>query len=81
MKAWILKIAGKYLGGLDGSDFDRVVVWVTQAGRNPAIKSGYEEALWVIKNFNATFAKRLDWAVRTVVQIAYAYAKLTGLDT
>lgn len=77
MQTYLLKILAKWLGKIDNSGFEKVVNWVISVSEKQ--KSGIKKAEEVIGEFNKEWADRAGFAVRTVVQLAYAYARLKGL--
>jgi len=81
MRERIVKLAIRFIAGLNASNFEKVVGWVVDAGRNEALKTGLEEANEVVAKYNSEFAEKASYVVRTVVQIAYFIARVRGLKT
>lgn len=75
---FILKLAAKYLAKINFKEIDKIVSWVIEVSEKN--KEGWEKAEEVINQFDNEWADRASWVVRTVVQIAYAIAKIRGLE-
>ena len=81
MKELVIKIAAKWIAGIKGKQFEQVIEWVVRAGKNEEFKTGAQEAHAVALQYNAKFAQKASFVVRTIVQLAYFIARLRGLDT
>jgi len=81
MRERIVKLAIRFIAGINGKNFERVIQWVVDAGKNPELKSGLEEANAVVAQYDSEFAQKATYIVRTVVQIAYFIARIRGLKT
>ena len=73
----LIKFIASKLSGIGGRGFDDVVEWVIEVA--PQDMRGWEKAEQVIRIFNHRWAEVAGFAVRTVVQLAYAYARIKGL--
>lgn len=76
MKAILLKFVATRLAAIGGSDFDRVVGWVIDV--STAKLEGWQKAQEVISLFNGKWGMVAGFIARTVVQLAYTYARLKG---
>lgn len=77
MKLWLIKFVATKLAKIGGSDFDKVVEWVIEQAEKEI--SGLEKAEEVIGLFNQKWGDITGFIVRTVVQLAYAYARIKKL--
>lgn len=76
MKVFLIKFIASKLARIGGSDFDTVVEWVVEQSEKEI--SGLEKAEEVIGLFNKKWGEVAGFIVRTVVQLAYAYARIKG---
>ena len=81
MKEYIVKLAVRIISGINSPQFEQVVEWVVEAGQNAVLRTGWEEASYVVAKYNKEFAETAGYVVRTVVQIAYFIARVRGLKT
>lgn len=81
MKERIIKLVIRIISGLNSKSFERVIDWVLEAGERDGLTHGYEKAAWVLRKYNAEFADKATYIVKTVVQIAYFIAKFRNLKT
>ncbi len=81
MKEYIIKWAVKLIAGINSKNFETIIKWIVDAGKNENLKGGLAEANYVASQYNKEFAMKASYIVKTVVQIAYFIAKLRGLDT
>lgn len=56
------------------ADIDKVVEWIVEQSKEN--KEGWEKAEAVIAKFGGEWGGRASWVGRTVVQLAYAIAKI-----
>lgn len=59
------------------SDIDTIVGWIIEQSKEN--KEGLEKAEAVIVKFGGEWGGRASWVGRTVVQLAYAIAKIRGI--
>lgn len=76
MKTFLIKFVASKLAGIGGSGFDKVVAWVIEQSEKEI--SGLEKAEEVIGLFNEVWGDVAGFISRTVVQLAYAYARIKG---
>lgn len=81
MKELVIKLAAKWIAGINSKQFEQVVEWISEAGNDPVYQTGFEQAMRVAALYNANFAKQASFVVRTIVQLAYYVARVRGLDT
>lgn len=77
MIKYLIKTVAKWLAKIGGEDFDNIVFWVMDLAEENL--EGWQKAEEVIKMFNEEWGDRAGFVARTVVQLAYAYAKIKGL--
>ena len=77
MKTILIKFVAARLAGIGGSGFDRVVEWVVDVSSEKL--EGWQKAEIVIGMFSGKWQLVASFIARTVVQLAYAYAKLKNL--
>jgi len=77
MLTFLIRFLASKLAGIGGNGFDNVVEWVVEVSSENL--KGWEKAEEVIRLFGGRWGEVANFAVRTVVQLAYAYAKIKGL--
>lgn len=78
MKTFLTKSLAMLLGGLKSPQFQQIWTWIKEAAKKQL--SSPEKFNWVVNQVvSAVFGPNQKWLAQTVVQLVFAWAKMSGL--